>query len=559
MHYSEWVVVKTNQEYLQYLSNLTNLSLPVVQIFLSRGLKEVKDIYSFLNPSLDSIDPFEISGVYEAANLINQAIRSEAKILINGDYDADGLTSTAILYDILCKRGAHVYYHIPHRVKHGYGLNTSSIEEAKRLGAKLIITVDCGIRDFEAVNYAKKEGIDVIITDHHEPLRVNDKLMLPNATAVVNPKIDGNPSYNFLAGVGVAFMLALALDRAEASSYLDLVTLGTYADMVPLVHTNRILIKHGWQLIENPVRGSIKTLKDISGVNSNYLKGFHLNYCLIPRINAPGRVDHAQAVVKFLISEDSSELRSLGEWINQINHIRQKTEEAVIVELEEKLEREFKDEPVVVVWGNWHIGVVGTVASKLLDRFNRPVFVFSQEGQLAKGSARSPSGFDLLELLNKCKDLLIRFGGHKQAAGVALLGDNLPSFRERLCRVAQDMADDYIYKNILYLDAAVNLNEITERVVEEIRLFEPFGEGNREPLFGSKELTVVNLRRVGSNHLKMFLRQNEITLSAIGFDMGDSEILEGSLIDAAFTPTINEWEGIKSIQLQLKALRRTQK
>ncbi len=557
MQYSEWVVVKTNQDYLQYISKSLNITLPTTQVLLSRGLKDLDEIYSFLNPHLDSINPFEISGIYEAKGIINEAIKAGKKILINGDYDADGLTSTAILYDVLIKRGAEAFYHIPHRIHHGYGLSTSSIEEAKKLGAELIITVDCGIRDFEAVEYANKEGIGVIITDHHEPLRFNEKIVLPQALAVINPKIDGKASYNYLAGVGVAFMLAMALDREEALEYLDLVTLGTYADMVPLTFANRVLIKHGWGLIESPIRNSIKILKNIAGINSNSLRGFHLTFCLIPRINAPGRIDHAADVVRFLISEDESELDSLSKWLNQINSQRQKTEEKIMAEVEEKLQREFNNEPVIVLWGDWHPGVVGTVASKLIDRLNRPVFVFSLQNEIAKGSARAPLGTDLQEFLTVCKDLLIRFGGHKQAAGITLLRDNLPFFKERLCNIAQDMEKND--KNILYLDVAVSLGEVTEKVAEEISLLEPFGEGNREPLFGAKELTVVNLRKVGSNHLKMFLRQNGNNLSAIGFDMGDSQILEGSLIDAAFTPTINEWEGMKSLQLQLKALRKAQR
>jgi len=557
MQYSEWVVVKTNQEYLQYISKSLNITIPTAQVLLSKGLKDIDEIYSFLNPNIDNIDPFEITGIYEATKIIDAAIKSEIKILINGDYDADGLTSTAILYDILIKKGAKAFYHIPHRIQHGYGLTIKSIEEAKKIGAKLIITVDCGIRDFEAVEYANKEGIGVIITDHHEPLRLNEEVVIPHALAVINPKIDGKPYYSYLAGVGVAFMLAMALSREEALGYLDLVTLGTYADMVPLIHANRTLIKHGWEMIDSPVRNSIKMLKNIAGVNSNSIRGFHLSFCLIPRINAPGRIDHAGDVVKFLISEDESELDSLSKWLNQINSMRQKTEEKIMAEIEEKLSKEFDDEPVIVLWGDWHPGVVGTVASKLMDRFNRPAFILSIQGEKAKGSARSPAGIDLQEFLNASKDLLIRFGGHKQAAGMTLLKDNLYAFKEKLCLIAQEIVRDD--KNILLLDAAVNLNEVTEKVAEEISLLEPFGEGNREPLFGAKELTVLNLRKVGSNHLKMFLRQNGNTIGAIGFDMGDAQILEGSLIDAAFTPSINEWEGMKTLQLQIKALRRTQR
>jgi len=557
MQYSEWVVVKTNEAYLQYLSKALNISVPLAQVLVSRGLKDLDEIYSFLNPSIDLIDPFSISGVYESAKIINDAIHSGKKILINGDYDADGLTGTAILYDLLKKRGADVFYHIPHRIHDGYGLTHKSIEIAKKFGAKLIITVDCGIKDFEAVQYAKKEGIDVIITDHHEPLRINENVTLPEALAVINPKIDKNSAYAFLAGVGVAFILAMAIDRQKAMEYLDLVILGTYADMVPLNTINRAIIKEGWSLIENPYRKSIKILKEIVGINSNNIKNFHLSYCLIPRINAPGRIDHAGDVVKFFTSEDIEELSTIGQWLNQVNSLRQKTEEKILGEIEKKLEEEFNDESVIVLWGDWHVGVVGTVANKLIERFSRPVFILSIDENKAKGSARAPQGFDLQELLLGCKDLLIRFGGHKQAAGLMLYKENLKEFKERICRLADSLFADT--KNVLQLDAAVTLGEVNEKVVDEIKLLEPFGEGNREPLFGAKELTVVNLRKVGNNHLKMFLKQNGSIISAIGFDMADEKILEGCLIDAAFTPSINEWEGMKNLQLQLKAIRRTQR
>lgn len=557
MQYSEWIVVKTNQAYLQYLSKALNISVPLAQVLVSRGLKDLDEIYSFLNPSIDLIDPFSISGVYESTKIINEAIHSGTKILINGDYDADGLTGTAILYDLLKKRGAEVFYHIPHRIHHGYGLTHTSIDMAKKFGVKLIITVDCGIKDFETIQYAKQEGINVIITDHHEPLRINEKVVLPEALAVINPKIDKNSPYAFLAGVGVAFILAMAIDRQQAMEYLDLVILGTYADMVPLNTINRAIIKEGWSLIENPYRKSIKILKEIAGINSNNIKNFHLSYCIIPRINAPGRIDYAGDVVKFFTSEDIEELSNIGQWLNQVNSLRQKTEEKIMVEIEKKLEEEFNDESVIVLSGNWHIGVVGTIASKLIERFGRPVFILSIDENKVKGSARAPQGFDLQELLLGCKDLLIRFGGHKQAAGVMLYKENLSEFKERICSLADSLFVDT--KNILQLDAAVTLEEINEKIVDEIKLLEPFGEGNREPLFGAKELTVVNLRKVGNNHLKMFLRQNGNSISAIGFEMAEENILEGCLIDAAFTPSINEWEGMKNLQLQLKAIRRAQR
>ncbi|MCS7203125.1 MAG: single-stranded-DNA-specific exonuclease RecJ [Thermodesulfovibrio sp.] len=555
MQYREWMVVRTNHEYLQYISKSLNITTPFAQVLISRGLKNIDEIYSFLNPSLELIDPYQLRGVLKAAEIIKEAIKSKAKIFINGDYDADGLTGTAMLYDFLKKLGADVTYHIPHRIHHGHGLSITSVSIAKSLGAKLIITVDCGIRDFEAVSYAKSLGIETIITDHHEPLKVEEEVILPEALSIINPKISENSQYLSLCGAGVAFLLIMALNREIALEYLDLVTIGTYADMVPLDTINRALIKPGWTLIENPIRESIRVLKEISGLNSNSLKGFHLSFCLIPKINAPGRVDTAQRVVNFLISEDSSEINELAHWLIQMNSVRQRIEEKTMEEIEEKIKREFKDEPVVVLWGDWHPGITGTVSGKLMERFNRPVFIFSLQGEKAKGSARAPQGIDLQDILSRCKDLLIRFGGHKQAAGAVISLKNLEEFRKRACNLMRN----FEIKNILQLDAAVKISEVNERLVEEIRLLEPFGQGNREPIFGSKELNVLNFKKVGSNHIKMTLSQNSSVSYAVGFDMGDLEFEEGSSIDIAFTPAVNEWEGIRSLQLQLKAIRRSLK
>lgn len=555
MHYNEWVVVRTNPEYLQYISRSLNLTPAFAQVLVSRGLKDIKEIYSFLYPSLEIIAPEQLNGVLKTVETLKDAIKSGATIMINGDYDADGLTGTAILYDVLRKLGARVSYHIPHRINHGYGLSISSVDLAKSIGAKLIVTVDCGIRDFEAVKYAKSLGIETIITDHHEPLKVGGTPILPEALSIINPKVSANTEYMSLSGAGVAFLLAMALSPELALDYLDLVTVGTYADMVPLDMVNRALVKSGWSFIENPTRQSIRVLKEISGLNSNSLKGFHLSYCLIPKINAPGRIDSAQKVVSFLISEEESELYELAQWLSKMNSLRQTIEEKIMEEAEEKLDSLFNEEPVIVLWGQWHPGVTGTVASKLMERFNRPVFVFAIMDDKAKGSARAPEGVDLQEILLKCKDLLIRFGGHKQAAGVTIYTKNLPEFKIKVC----NLMTAFEIKNILQLDAAVKISEVNEKLVQELKLLEPFGQGNHEPVFGSKQLNVLDFKKVGNNHIKLRVSQNSSTSIAVGFDMGEITIEEGSIVDIAFTPFVNEWEGGRSLQLQLKAIRRSVK
>ncbi len=590
-----WFVNRTNTEYIEYLSRTSSISPVIAQILINRGIKTPQDIYEFLNPMVSSLsDPFELPGVKAAVERVKEAAKRVEKVLVHGDYDADGLSATAILVYILKKIGLDVYYFIPNRITHSYGFNLAGVEKAKELGVKLIITVDCGITSFEAVALSKKEEIDVIITDHHEPLRKMEQqkvkssdhklieskeqrayvldsshsphgsLLLPDALVIINPKISHlqTPLFN-LSGAGIAFKFAQALDSVfhgsceMSASLFDLAAIGTIADVIPMTGENRILVKEGLTLIENGARPGLKALKKVSGIDERAVTSRLLPFTIIPRINAAGRASEAGNVVQLFLTASEDEAVALSSWLDELNSERQRMEEEVFQEALLKLNNKGICSAIVLSSEGWHPGIIGIVASRIAEAFYRPTLIISIEGQNAIGSARSIPPFDIYEGLIGCREFLTGFGGHKQAAGFRLKAENISSFEEKLNRIAGETLGESDLIPSLEIDADVNLSHINFNLVKELKLLEPFGFGNSEPLLGSKGLEVLYPRVVGNNHLKMKLRQRSQSLDAIGFDMGAFfERLEVSTtIDAVFTPLINEWEGSRYLQLNLKAFR----
>jgi len=590
-----WFVNRTNTEYVDYLSRAASISPVMAQILINRGIKTPKSIYDFLNPRISDLsDPFELIGLRSAVERVRTAVKRGETILVHGDYDADGLSATAILVYALKKIGSNVYYFIPNRIDHGYGFNLAGVEKAKELGAKLIITVDCGITSFEAVAISRKAGIDVIITDHHEPLRTTEQkraksleckpaesreqdfynpafsqlshgsLLLPDAVAIVNPKVSQphSPISN-LSGAGIAFKFSQALDisshgSCEMSSFLfDLTAIGTIADVIPITGENRIIVREGLKLIEDGARQGLRALKKISRITGGELKSGLLPFTIIPRINAAGRAADANDVVRLLLTDSEDEAVAISTWLDGLNSERQRIEEEVYQEALRKLEHKDARSAIVLSSEGWHPGIIGIVASRIVETFHRPAFIISVRGDSAIGSARSIPPFDIYEGLAGCGEFLLGFGGHKQAAGFRLKTDNISLFEERINRIAEENLIENDFTPSLEIDADVNLSRVTFNLIKEIKLLEPYGFGNPEPLLGSKSLEVVYPRVVGNNHLKMKLRQRSQFLDAIGFDMGSFfERLEVSTtIDAVFTPVINEWEGGRCLQLNLKAFR----
>ena len=542
-------------------------------MLVSRGIKTPQAINDFLNPHISGLsDPFEIDGVKTAVERIKHAADTNETVLVHGDYDADGLTATAIMVHALRTSGIDVHYFIPDRIAHGYGFNPVAVEEAKRLGATLIITVDCGITSFDAAACAKKEGIDVIITDHHEPVksRIQDKkehvscimhhasFEVPEAVAVINPKLSSSGSpLSILSGAGVAFKIAQALDSSlvtrHSSLLLDLAAIGTMADVVPLTGENRILVKEGMKLIHEGRRQGIKTLKSVAGLDKRELRAGLLSFTLIPRINAAGRISDSSDVVRLLLSETEGEAEDLGSWLNRLNSERQKIEEAVYQKARKALQGAHDERVIVLSGEGWHQGVVGIVASRIAEEFYRPTVILSIEDGIAKGSGRSIPSFDLCSGLAECREFLLSFGGHRQAAGIRLKVENIPLFEKAMQRIVETALSKEDLVPSLEIDADVALSEVNHGLIREIAMLEPVGYSNKEPFLAARKLEVVNPRIVGNNHLKMKLKHGAHSVDVIGFDMGSTEV--SGAVDAVFTPTLNEYNGSSYLQLSLKALR----
>jgi len=557
----KWQVQRTNAEYVDYISREASVTPALAQVLINRGLKTPEDIAVFLGQSVENMsDPFSLSGVSRAVEVLSEARASGKRIMVHGDYDADGVTATSIMVDALRRLGLDVAYFIPSRFVHGYGFNPPAVAHAREVGAGLILTVDCGVSAFEATSEARASGIDVIITDHHEPLvDEGGKFLLPDALAVINPKLC-SPSISMLAGAGVAFKLIHALaikfpGAFDPLEYLDLAALGTLADSVPLTGENRTIVKEGMVLLNSGQRPGISALRDVAGLGGKELKAMRVLFTIVPRINAAGRVDDASGVVELMLARDPEVAARVAEDLNRMNAERQKIEEGVFQEAFAQADEKRGRSAIVLSGEGWHEGVLGIVASRIVERFGRPTFVLTETEGEARGSARSIPQFDIYNGLMRCSDCLVSFGGHRQAAGLSLEAGRLSEFDERICAAVDESVEDYT--PVLNLDATIPLRDVSFKLVEEIGMLEPFGYGNPEPLFGCRELEVVSPRIVGRNHLKMTLRSRNCSVDSIGFGMGQrmEEIQDTFAVDAAFVATINEWGDRRTLQLNLKAFR----
>ncbi len=556
-----WVVNKTNPEFLQYLSASASISPAFAQVLVSRGMNDAESIKNFLNPSFQDIhDPFLMPDMDKAVKRLQEAVEKNETVLVHGDYDADGITSTALLVSVFRKLGLKTCYHIPNRITEGYGLSSVGVQKGVDSGAALIVTADCGISSEQEVLNARSKGIDVIITDHHEPPE-----KLPEAVAVVDPhRKDSIYPYKYLAGVGVAFKLAQAIAGAygntpepiDVNKFLDLVALGTIADSVSLTGENRVFVIYGLKEINSPsCRLGVKAMKEVTGISGDIRAG-RLSFTVIPRINAAGRLDDAGEVVELFLTDDEERAGAVASLLDGQNKQRKKIEGDVLKSALEMIDPHNLDSAIVLASNDWHPGVIGIVASRLVDMFFRPVFLFSIKDSIAKGSARSIPPLHLFESISECQELLLGFGGHRQAAGMRLSVDNLQAFREKMNSIVESSLKEDDMVPTLEIDAAIKLSDISFNLVNELDLLEPFGQSNREPVFGAKGIEILDRRVVGTNHLKMRLRQEKISLDTIGFSMADKfQNMESSSLDIAFVPNINEWNGNRNLQLNLKAFR----
>ncbi|MDA8441684.1 MAG: single-stranded-DNA-specific exonuclease RecJ [Peptococcaceae bacterium] len=558
-----WQIAEVDTQLAHEFTTSLGVSETVARILCNRGLKSVAEVREFLACELQGVpDPFLLKGMDRAVKRILQGIEAGEKIMVYGDYDVDGVTSTALLLDTLEILGADADFYIPDRHDEGYGLNQEAISKIFAAGYTLVISVDCGISAVAEAEFAAKIGLELIITDHHEPPE-----NLPVAFAVINPKQAKCPyPFKDLAGVGVAFKLAQALfhvglgSMQAAMELLDLFTLGTIADMVPLQGENRTLVKHGLISLGQTDRIGIRALLEVAGLQDKEIGAGQVGFGLAPRINATGRIGDASLAVQLMRTDDELRARDMAAYLDSENQARQEIEANILAEALQMLQ-EFDsdaDRVIVLASANWHAGVIGIVASRLVEKFYRPVLLIAIEGSDGKGSARSVPGFNLHAALTTCSDLLLKFGGHKQAAGLSLAIDNIAPLRKRLNELAC-LEDAQIFIPKLKIDARISLAEVTKDLVDEIQALGPFGIGNAGPVLMADKLDLLDARTVGRDktHLKVRLQDGNRRMDGIGFNL--AAYLESMdmarQVEVAFVPDLNDYNGKVSVQLQLKDLR----
>jgi single-stranded-DNA-specific exonuclease len=561
----DWILHPGRNETLaRDLARDLDAPLPAAHALVNRGLSTPELARRFLEPSLDHLnDPLRLKGLDRAVDRIRSAVERDEGILIHGDYDVDGVTSTFMLHSALGMLGARrVGYRIPHRTRDGYGLSNESVTHAKSGGYSLIVTVDCGIGAIEPVARAAEAGIDVIVTDHHEPSE-----RLPDAAAVINPRVPGcEYPFKFLAGVGVAFKLVESLlegrvPRERAHEFLDVVALGTIADVVPLIGENRVLARLGLDRLNRSPRPGLRALIDVVGLAGRTIGGGHVAFALAPRLNAAGRVGDAEQGVRLLLARQPEEARALAESLEENNALRRRYDEDALEEAAQRVADEL-DWPTcasIVLWSDrWHPGVIGIVAARLVERFRRPTLLVAMDGDRGRGSGRSLSGVDLNEVLGECSPLLESFGGHALAAGCTVWREHLPGLRERFERAVLSRATTESFRPRVSVDADLRLAECDRKLIEWLGRMAPHGLENSEPVFRASDLMVDRAGVVGDGrHLRLRVRDAGGSLDAIGFGMADrfTEVAEAGRCDLLFVPTLNEWMGESRVQLKLKGVR----
>lgn len=546
------------------LAGELRIPIQLATILLQRGINSTQDAQHFFNPSLDALhDPFAMRDMDKAARRIRRALDTKEKILVYGDYDVDGTTAVALMYSYLRAQNAGCSFYIPDRYSEGYGVSFEGVDYAAANGCTLIIALDCGIKSHDKVDYAREKNIDFIICDHHRP-----GATLPDAIAVLDPKRDDcSYPYDELCGCGIGFKLVQALQQdagerfEDIAQYLDLVAVAIAADIVPLTGENRILAKFGLERINNAPRPALKALFEVAGLKKK-ITITDLVFTAAPRINAAGRVDHGKGAVELLISQDAERANATAKILNQNNNDRRELDKAITTHAMQMIEGDTRfstRKSTVVYHPEWHKGVVGIVASRLVERWYRPTIVLTGNEGKVSGSARSVRGFDVHDAIEACSDLLMQFGGHKYAAGLTLKTENVEAFVLRFeeavsLRITEEQLDP-----VTEIDLEISLSEISNELFAGIKQMEPFGPGNMNPVFRSRALGDRGWAKiVGENHLKCSLVQSPSpkSFSGIGFGLGGflPQMRGGQLFDACYTLEENHWNGMVSVQMNIKDL-----
>lgn len=556
-----WVVApRPDQAAVEALSERLHLPGALAALLVQRGQGNADVARKYLRPALDDLsDPMALAGMAEAVDAIASVVRAGGTIMVHGDYDVDGQCATAVLTRALRAAGADVVPFVPHRLRDGYDFGPAGLAAARAAGASLVVTCDCGITAADTVRAARAAGIGIVVTDHHLPA---DEL--PPAIAIVDPqRPDDTSGLTHLCGTGIAFKLVQALVPvlglpANLPYYLlDLVALATVADVVPLVGENRIMVKHGLRLLAESNWPGVRALLEASGLAGKEVRAGHLGFILGPRLNAAGRIGDAADGLRLLLSDDMEEAAALARRLEGLNVERQALDQRMLDEALGQVEVADveRESGFVLAAEGWHPGVVGIVASRVVERYGRPAFLIAFDGDVGKGSGRSISRFDLHSALLACGDLLERYGGHQMAAGLTIRRENLDAFRERFGGIARESLAPEDLGPEQRVDLEVGLHEVTYELERLCRYLEPCGTGNASPVFGVRGVRLAGRCRVGQGHLKGTLDDGRHRLPVIGFQWADRVpwLGEGP-VDAAFRLEVNEWNGQMSLQARLCAI-----
>ena len=567
-----WNIMPCDPDRAEALARELGLPPLVARMLIYRGLCRADQVLDFFSPALLQLPPPHLmKDMDKAVNRILKALQQGERLAVFGDYDADGITATALLVHFLKPFFPEILFYIPHRVREGYGLSIPGITFLKEQGVSLIITVDCGISNHQELDFARHLGMEVIVTDHHQVSRKG----APSAAAVLNPKQEDCAfPFKELAGVGVAFYLVIALRQAlelqgffpqgkpNLRAYLDLVALGTVADVVPLLGVNRILVREGLGVMTRSPHLGLAALKEICGMNpEKAVSSVDVAFRLAPRINALGRMKEAGGGVHLLITDDAQEARDLALIMNQENSQRQALEQLMIKEIEDQLQGDLKiEEKKSLVLGSetWHRGILGLVASRLVEKWARPVFLFTLEGETAHGSGRSIEGFNLFKGLESLETYLLAFGGHAAAAGATLRVLDLPAFEQAFEALVQNLVPETALVPSLTIEGEVDFACLGRDIAPYLPRLAPFGSKNPEPLLATRQARVKSVRQVGNGHLRLRLEQQGIIMEGIGFGLGNLTLQPGDLLDLAYTPFISDYGSTPRLELRIKDIHERQ-
>ncbi len=561
----KWNCSKVDNDKVDAIATQNGISKLLAKIILSRGIDDENCVKNFLNPEIQALNnPFLFNDMELAVDAIISAIDNKEKITIYGDYDVDGITSVAVLKSFLIEQGAEVEHYLPNRLEEGYGLNNAAIDKIVSNGTKLMITVDCGISAYNEIEYAKEKGLNVVVTDHHEcPAE------LPKAIAVIDAKRpDSKYPFNSLAGVGATFKLIHAisirknLDRKSYLKYIDIVALGTIADIVPLVDENRIIVNFGLILMQQTRNIGLRALLNVTGYEiGKEINSTAISFGVAPRMNAAGRLGKADLALDLLLEKEPSKAYEMALELSSINKERQNVEKIIFDEVVETVENQKLNEKNVIVVHNkgWHHGVIGIVASKITELYYKPTILISVEDGVGKGSGRSVEGFDLHAAVSECSDMLSKFGGHEMALGLSVDADKIEEFSNKLNEIAKKQ-NIHDLQPVLQVEAEITSKDITMDTLKELDRLKPYGEANPMPLFVYRNVKVDGVRLLSNEkHLKLTLKEDSNIFDAIAFNMDNKKysIKQGDKLDIVHSLELNSFNGIDKVQLNVKDIKKS--